>query len=1037
MNPENAREIPNLRQRRRMKTSIAATACVFVWCAGAFAATPGSAGPAGHTPPAVGTPLRDAAVCAGPDGTYYLTGAIATALPDEKDASYDNCRGVRVWKSKDLEQWEDLGLVWDLWKDPSNEWADKHGSAWQTEMYPVPGLPSGMRARGMTAPRLAHDGERFWITYSMNGYAAGAMPGGPAITGKFSDRGTLVEAGGAPTGRSDASLFVDRDGTRYLVWGGGCLAKLKPLAALDALHEYGTGVESPVVYLPATMAGFAGDDGMPERGAPYGASVFHDGRQYRFLFTASTLRGGGVHEDSYICRADNLTGPYSAPEFLVLDSGRCVAFVGADQRWRLSYSDREDRPRIVPLPERPPAAAKTPAKAPASGPVAAALPPRNRAERPSGVPQLLEVVEPCLDKPLRDAALCRGPDGTWFLAGTEATLNGDGSLDWSRNKGVRLWASADRQAWKDLGYVWEIPENEPGHLDVACGAVPRVGRAVTAPELHYLKGTFWIVFSMNGSAIRMLKSASGKAEGPYEYKGTLVAHGRDPSLFEDGGAVHLVWGQGFCAKLNGDLSAVEGPVRSLFTNTDWFFRYHRRPELMGQWGSHLARQGDWYLWTFTTRTGRNGVNAIDTMTAWSKSLDGPWGQPCLTLPNGGQSMLVHDGKNGWLAPVSGEDEYSACVFQPAITPVASGGKLGQPLALAPTGANPAAMPFQAVNSFKSTVLDLWMGFPDLIGTEARDVFLTWDGEQYLAAGTHWGKEYAKRDKMVVARSKDLIHWERFAIYEYPRLKEDGLYQGKELEQFEVQLEKMRNHTKGVPPASVGEGKIRKQGGRYYALFAACGQFPGMPFLVSEGDDVKGPYKAIRNLPFGDFWIDRDGAFFVLTPKPVYARFESLEAFLEATAQEKKIKPGSLKPLIDFQDIPNVCFLEDCEVGLERVGEKYVYWTTDWTGSYDAHYVHADHYGGPWHGTLRVLPFAGNSCLFRDKDGGYWCAYFTNSNSYDVRGQTFCRMNLCPLDAYERDGEFVIEPKALRAQRARLETLGSLWHKPRTGDKPQR
>mgnify|MGYP000011746335 CR=1 FL=1 len=97
------------------------------------------------------------------------------------------------------------------------------------------------------------------------------------------------------------------------------------------------------------------------------------------------------------------------------------------------------------------------------------------------------------------------------------------------------------------------------------------------------------------------------------------------------------------------MTAIAGPVKTLFTNVKWYPRYLRRPENMGLWGSHLVKSGEWYIWTFTTRTGRLGINSIDTMASWSRSLDGPWGEPCLMLANGGQSTLVPDGEGGTAA----------------------------------------------------------------------------------------------------------------------------------------------------------------------------------------------------------------------------------------------------------------------------------------------------------------------------------------------------------------------------------------------------
>lgn len=44
-------------------------------------------------------PIRDVAICRGPDSTYYLTGT--TGNPDMWAVTSD----IRVWKSKDLNSW--------------------------------------------------------------------------------------------------------------------------------------------------------------------------------------------------------------------------------------------------------------------------------------------------------------------------------------------------------------------------------------------------------------------------------------------------------------------------------------------------------------------------------------------------------------------------------------------------------------------------------------------------------------------------------------------------------------------------------------------------------------------------------------------------------------------------------------------------------------------------------------------------------------------------------------------------------------------
>ncbi len=971
--------------------------------------------------PVIDVPLRDAAVCRGPDGSFYLTGTTALEGKDGVPDFHSN-RGVHVWSSRDLESWTDLGFVWDLWEDPNPRTAG--GSAWQTELYPVPGRPPGERARGMTAPRLAHDGERFWITFSMNGYAAGAMPGGADVSGPYTDTRLLAEAGGAPTGRGDASLFVDRDGTRYLVWGGGMMAPLKDPDTLEGLRHNEVGYQGSPVYLPSRIQGFYTDASLPEHGAPYGVSLVRDGDGYAFIYTATTLRSGRPSEDAYIVRSDGLFGPYGRPELLKAGAGRVTAFPDPEGELCLCYAPPArdgGRPVLEPMPDSVEAVAvpATPALA-REVEIVASVPRRQPSEKPESPPQLLAMIEPVMDHPLRDAALCQGPDGTWYLTGTEAGRARDGTLDWSHNRGVRLWSSPDRESWTDLGYVWEIegdglPWQKAGHLDLTCGAGARIGRAVTAPEPHYLRGTFWIVYSMNGQGIGILKSKTGRAEGPYEDLGRLTRQGRDPSLFQDSdGTIYLAWGQGFYAELSDDLTRLVGPVKTLFTGVQWYPRYLRRPEIMGIWGTHLARQGEWYIWTFTTRTGRLGNNSIDTMASWSKSLEGPWHEPCLMLANGGQSTLVPDGEGGWLATVSGEDEYSQWPYRAAVTPVVSqGGRGGPALSLPAPNPRGHTTSFQAVNSLQATALDLWKGHPDLIPYHLRDVWVNrFDDGYYYCSGSFWSvDEWA--NQVPVYRSKDLLHWEPEpgAVMHIDEFRAHPDFDVKRYEEFIARNRSGRTE--------LFDTKFKEMGDTVYGEVMILGM--GAYLIRSTSGTIAGPYDPARAIPAPTDTIrDKDGSI-LFAHAGWTQRFPGLEAFEKGQTEEPR------HPVVVER---NLTWTEDVETGLLIVNGLYVKYSTDWSGSYDMNYMVSETIEGPWRNLRVGAPYGGNGYMFKAEDGDWWYAYFMNTNDYATRAQNYVRLNLYPLYVGWHGDELIIEPKAVRANRARLEKLGTLWQSPR-------
>ncbi len=1002
--------------------------------------------------PQIGEPPRDPSICVGPDKTYYLTGTTAIEGKDGKP-DFNNCRGMKVWSSKDLKAWKDLGFIWDCW-DPKQNYTTagspnlfRGWRAYQGDLLPLPGLTPGERACGMTAPRLVFNDGRFWVGYSVCGFAAGAMSTPAAdIKGPWDDHRLLAEAHGAETDRSDAQVFVDKDGTRYLLWGGGCLAKLRPREDLLAMNKSNQGYpqvghEDDVHYLPAAIDGYPGDDGLPEHGAPYGVFLFHDGSQYVFLFTATTYRDGDIHEDAYACMSSQLHGPYSKPRPFLLDGGRCMVFKDTNNNLRTLHSSADGQPVIEPYSPTPVKTANQKPEKARRGEIVTKVPLLPPSDKPEDVEQDVEMIEPLFDHPLRDAAICKGGDDNWYMVGTEASRAADGKLDWSNNNGIRLWQSADRKDWKDLGYVWDCDKdggewNQRLHLDRTIGARPRLGRAVTAPEIHYLKNNYWIVYSMNGQGIGILKSKTGKPKSPYANHGRLTRQGRDPSLFEDDGQVYLVWGQGFYAKLNDDLSAIDGPVKTLFTNVKWYSRYLRRINIMGQWGSHLVKAGKWYIWTFTTRTGRAGVNSIDTLASWSESLDGPWCEPCVMLVNGGQSTLTPDGTGRFFATVSGEDEYAQCPYVPAITEVRNDngqhmGRSKQPLNTLPNyGPNSFIAYHFAVNSVKATEIDFWIGNPKFIDCGIRDVWCGQldDSGYYYLSGSFWGQKRWK-NQVAFYRSKDLIHWEPKpgAIMTLEEMKKhpDFMWDTykRAIETEKKKAERWGRKFEDMWPVQMAEPKaLRTRDGTIYVIISAFNA--GSFVLKSKSKTMDGPFEIVRGkVPFGTIEEADDGGLLINLPSGI-GKAPAGETIETVTFSIKKHH---------FHHYRNLCMEEDCEVGVFQIDGKWVTWSADWNGNYDMLYRVADSLEGPWRNLRVGATHGGNGDIFQREDGSWWYAGFYNCNDYATRvgdPSVFTRLYIMPLHVGWHEDELIIEPKAVRRNRARLEKLGALWQSPR-------
>ena len=165
---------------------------------------------------------------------------------------------------------------------------------------------------------------------------------------------------------------------------------------------------------------------------------------------------------------------------------------------------------------------------------------------------VLPKIVPLFDYFVRDTCVCLGPDGTYYLTGTTGHPTW-----WQKNEDIRIWKSRDLKKWEPIGPVWTFEKNttwQKGKKDDQGNAA----RAIWAPEIHYFKDTFWIPYSVNYGGTGILKSTTGKAEGPYvdiKPDGPLTGQ-IDASLFIDDGKAYFVWQNGMIALLKDDMSGL-------------------------------------------------------------------------------------------------------------------------------------------------------------------------------------------------------------------------------------------------------------------------------------------------------------------------------------------------------------------------------------------------------------------------------------------------------------------------------------------------
>ncbi len=135
------------------------------------------------------------------------------------------------------------------------------------------------------------------------------------------------------------------------------------------------------------------------------------------------------------------------------------------------------------------------------------------------------------------------------------------------------------RVWERLGMVWMYEESAWHRRHLAAK------RPLLAPEIHYLKGTFWLrtvcLAGIPDSGGRgLLRSTSGKAQGPYEdvQPSERLGDAIDVSLFQDDdGAVYFLWHSGKIARIKDDMSGLAGPYRLVHTTSADPDTHHHSP----------------------------------------------------------------------------------------------------------------------------------------------------------------------------------------------------------------------------------------------------------------------------------------------------------------------------------------------------------------------------------------------------------------------------------------------------------------------------
>jgi xylan 1,4-beta-xylosidase len=278
-----------------------------------------------------------------------------------------------------------------------------------------------------------------------------------------------------------------------------------------------------------------------------------------------------------------------------------------------------------------------------------------------------------MDTPVRDTSICRSRDGTWYLTGTVQPFYGF-------NEGIKLWRSKDTVAWEPLGFVWKYGASawHKPYLDKK--------KSIWAPEVHYLKGTFWLTYSLPGwdgtgktSGTGLLKSTTGKPEGPYEdmQPNERLGDEIDASLFQDDdGTVYFLWHSGKIAKMKPDMSGLAEPYHWLKTTASDPNPKHHSGLCAGIFGrnsfDHVGYEG-MFLFKANGRyylsCAENFEGRYSCAIATSTNLYGPYSERYEALPHAGHNTFFKDEQGQWWSTYFGSDGNAPWQERPGVLPI--------------------------------------------------------------------------------------------------------------------------------------------------------------------------------------------------------------------------------------------------------------------------------------------------------------------------------------------------------------------------------
>jgi beta-xylosidase len=522
------------------------------------------------------------------------------------------------------------------------------------------------------------------------------------------------------------------------------------------------------------------------------------------------------------------------------------------------------------------------------------------------------------------------------------------------SKTIHVWRSTDLLHWQSLGGVWSVAGDGPAH-------------EVNAPEIHFIKGAFYVVYGLKQGGIRLIKSDSG-AQGPYEDMGLLWSKGHDPSLFEDtDGKVYLLCDADRIALLDLEKMSLAHQPRALLWEDE--SKLDRDSSRMG--GLFMVRKNRQYYLFYSVSDTRLDGRTRDVYVSQADRPNGPFKTGYLAIPHASQTSVFLDalGHEWGTFCAPPQDTWAVFSGRPGLVPLT----LTDERRFRPQG---------TVILEKGPVARLQPVFDKPLVSPS--VTLGHDGQYYMVASNSSWQAPTAECHVSLWRSRTLERWEPLG----------------DILNFDEDLANELSQDRSVPIMSA-ELKYSPSRTTYYLVFTTLDTKAKTWLFHSISGKPEGPFVNVKD----GFMVEGVDGFLYEEREVLYLLWSNGK--IAKLNQKVTGLDGPVHQLTTEGGLPigseGMCLI--------KAGKTYIWTAAQWHGTdalsrtYDLVAAVSDTLLGPYRSRQFVMPHAGHSTLFQDATF-QWHAVFSG---YDKTAPFRNRLGLMNLDI-KTDGTVIPVPE---------------------------